>query len=369
MTELSAEQLHSIFETAIRPKYDRLVTVSSRRPTFVLIGGQPGAGKTESVAAARLSVPDAIEVIGDDLRRFHPAFPELMRTDPLRMPDATQQAANAWVHKSLDYLCERNASVLMETTLRNPEAVQNTLGHFRSAGYEVELRVLAVPETLSRLGTVERYVGQVEREGAGRWAPAVVHDAAYERMPESITRAINGGLVDRVTVQQRDDVTLLDATVAKTDVHAAHNAMDALTGGRKIEAMTPGQASAWLRGVERAATFMVHEPQAVNDDIVRTIQKLGADAPTVAGAAHPDDAQRRQEAAARIDRLVAQTGEAEAARQPQTHILQLPGTKNRAPYRASFPRSAGAVIPSDTETGSKNSRLPTAVRGSDVGRD
>lgn len=308
MTDLNSAALAAIFDDVIRPRYDARIVAPSAQSTFVLVGGQPGAGKTESLAAAQLRVPAALSVNGDALRLYHPEYAEVMATDPLRMPAVTQQAANAWVHMSLDYLRERRASVLMETTLRDPAAVHRTLSEFRDAGYEVQLQLIAVPETVSRLGTLERYLGQVERDGSGRWAPSAVHDAAYERAPESVTNLLRDGLVDRVIVQQRGDVTLLDAVVTPGDPHVLGNVLDALGDGRAVSRMTPGQASEWLRGVERAGVAIGQYPGAVNADILSVVDRFRQDAFGVARAAFPYDARRRQEAVERLDRVLTVAG-------------------------------------------------------------
>lgn len=308
MTDLNSAALAAIFDDVIRPRYDARIVAPSAQSTFVLVGGQPGAGKTESLAAAQLRVPAALSVNGDALRLYHPEYAEVMATDPLRMPAVTQQAANAWVHMSLDYLRERRASVLMETTLRDPKAVQRTLSHFLDAGYEVQLQLIAVPETVSRLGTLERYLGQVAREGSGRWAPSAVHDAAYARAPETITAVLNDGLVDRVIVQQRGDLTLLDAVVTPGDSHAVRNVLDALRDGRSVSRMTPGQAGEWLRGVEHASIFIGQNPGAVNADILSVVDRFRKDAPEVVRVAFPYDARRRQEAVERLDRVLTVSG-------------------------------------------------------------
>jgi len=57
--------------------------------------------------------------------------------------------------------------VLIETTMRDPGDFAEPARMFRDAGYRVETAILAVPESLSRLG-IQRYEEQRRGKGHGR---------------------------------------------------------------------------------------------------------------------------------------------------------------------------------------------------------
>ena len=61
---------------------------------LVLVGAQPGAGKSRAVARILSADPDAdfVYVTGDALRPFHPQYATLIRADPLAMPNTTGPA-------------------------------------------------------------------------------------------------------------------------------------------------------------------------------------------------------------------------------------------------------------------------------------
>ena len=291
---LREDQLALIFDEEIKPTTYALESSPradpNAKPRVILVGGQPGSGKTELMALARLNTPRAHEINGDELRRFHPQYDEIMRNDPLQMPEITQDAAGAWIRRSLDYLREQRVDVVMETTLRDPDAVKQTLQAFRDAGYDTELRVIAVPEAVSRAGTFARYVNQVKMQGAGRWAPSRIHDQACAQAPETAALVIEQGLVDRIVVQKRDDVTMLDVGVhpsLRKEIASATRA--AINDGRRIDQMTAAQAAQWLATVESTARFSMDTRES-DRDILVTLRRLGADVPAVAKAAHPYDA-------------------------------------------------------------------------------
>lgn len=218
------------------------------------------------------------------------------------MPEVTAQAANAWVHMSLDYLRDRGRSVLLETTLRQPEAVSATLAQFRAAGYATELRVLAVPEELSRMGTLTRYVAQVAEDGAGRWAPSRFHDAAYSQAPDTAMDAALAGLVDRVIVVDRNANVLADITVGGNRASAAADVRAAIEDGRAASSITKAQARMWLRELVDGSDALAGLGES-DPDLLATVDRLGASAARIAAAGWPGDP----------DRVAAETSRARAA--------------------------------------------------------
>lgn len=56
----------------------------SGQPVAVIFGGQPGAGKSAAVDAAMRDLEPrggAVQIIGDDLRGYHPQYARLMERD------------------------------------------------------------------------------------------------------------------------------------------------------------------------------------------------------------------------------------------------------------------------------------------------
>lgn len=289
--ELRPDELSRIFDGAIAPWVEaRLAQAEPGSPTLVLVGAQPGAGKTRVVSRASQDMGRAVAVVGDDLRRFHPEYVRLMREEPLRMPEVTAQAAGAWARMSSDYLRERQASVVFETTFRQPDAVVATAKEFRDAGYRVEVRALAVPEAVSRLGVLSRYAEQVRDQGVGRWTPQAFHDVAAEQMPKSLERAITEGHVDRVLVVDRAGRTLyaadIDTTMASSpEAQDAAKARSAVDAGRRLETIDQEGARAWLSALDRDANYILDRAD-LGSDVLATIDDLRRDGTRISALAH-----------------------------------------------------------------------------------
>lgn len=186
---------------------------SSATPTLILIGGQPGAGKTWAMKSALASHPgeSIVPIIGDDLRIHHPDYDGLMATDPMRMPEVTAKASAFWVEASLGYAREHHYGVLVEGTFRRPDVALDTAKQFHIAGYRVHVVAVAVPPWESRLSTLERFVIDHAAGRAARWTPVAAHDAGFVGTPITVAAAAASPDVQQLTVVDRSGTALFDA--------------------------------------------------------------------------------------------------------------------------------------------------------------
>ncbi len=246
------------------------------------------------------ALPGAVVVNGDDLRRFHPEYEQTMNLDPFRMPEVTAAAAGAWVGMSTEYLRGVGVSAIVETTLRNESMLRGEFEAFREAGFETELRVVAVPLAVSRAGTVARYVEQVKDYGTGRWTPGAAHDEASANVRGTVRELVAAGVVDRVVVQDRPGRVFLDA-------HAAAGGADLGGGGggqvaaavdqaRDVRSLTAAQARDWI-GYTGEAVRETARLRRSDPDLVRVARRLALeDAGDVVQVAFPGDERAQREA-------------------------------------------------------------------------
>lgn len=307
--ELDEATLIARFESRIRPSLEAQISsgemTGRNRPVIIFTGGQPGAGKSAANARAKFDRPSLVEIVGDDFRKFHPGYNEIMSRDPLAMPDYTAQASGRWVGMSADYTRSQRMDTLLETTLRQPNVVERTMSDFKKAGYEVELHVVAVPAEISRIGTVNRYAGQVRDQGAGRWTPSAAHDVAAAAVPGTMKALLDSGLVDRILLVSRggDELYSRDRRIGqKID---SEEAVSALNLARDVSKTEPVVAVQELGNAELGIATCASTGQA-DRDLLSTISRFTAtDAPALAKAAYPvSDADQKKalgkiEAAAR----------------------------------------------------------------------
>ncbi|MCH3973492.1 zeta toxin family protein [Bifidobacterium tibiigranuli] len=233
-----------------------------REPCIVLVAAQPGAGKTRAVSDASDAHAGAYALQGDEFRHYHPAYKQVMRADPLRMPAATAQASSRWAEMAMDSLQRQHNSLVLETTMRHPDAVQRTLDRFKTTGYRTEAVIVATPPEQSLMGTMIRYIEQTERNGRGRWVDPSVHDEAVRQMPKTLTEQIAKGGIDHVTITNRAGETLYAADVTpENHSEAIASALRAISEGQRFDRIPPDQRAQWEHDVRHVRAFVGAHPE------------------------------------------------------------------------------------------------------------
>lgn len=206
---LSESRSRDIYLADIYPTIFRNATRQDH-PRAVIFGGQPGAGKTAAIdiAVREFGKAGCVQIIGDDLRAYHPQYAALNRADDQTAAAYTDRDAGRWVEMAIADAAKQGVNVVVEGTMRRPEVVVATMKQFRDAGYTVDARVLSVHERDSRLGILLRYELQKANRGYGRMTAPTAHAAAYAGVVESIARIEANKAAHSLTIIQRDNVIL-----------------------------------------------------------------------------------------------------------------------------------------------------------------
>lgn len=251
---MNEQELRSRFAERIAPRIERRGAGGSDSPLLLLVGGQPGAGKTRAMARLVAAYDERLyPVVGDDLRQHHPDYDRLVVDDPLRMPEVTAAASGAWVQMSMEYAREHRISVAVEGTFRRPEIPEGAIERFAAAGYRVHVAALGVPAWQSRLSTVGRFVQDHAAGRAARWTPLEAHEGGYAGTPVVLDAAIRDDRVSRVSVLDRDGVRFDgvrgrdDLVVAATVLQECRNRRPGVAEARDWLA----NHSEWVRYLQR----------------------------------------------------------------------------------------------------------------------
>lgn len=176
----------------------------------------------------------------------------------------------------------------MESTLRQKDFLLEELAAYREAGYGTELRVVAVPLEVSRLGTLTRYVGQAQESGAGRAVTAQGHDDRAAVVPGTVEALVASGLVDRLVIQDRDGRVFLDADVSQGGPELAVHTRAVVDQARDVTSMTPAQAQEWFQVATTTLKALKEVP--VDQDLLRVSAQLTSrDAKAIAARAWPTE--------------------------------------------------------------------------------
>jgi len=207
---LGRAEHRAIFESRIKRFCLRNAT-PAKHPVAIIFGGQPGAGKSATVEAAKNElIPrgGAVEIIGDDLRTFQPHYARLLEEDDKTAAFYTDRDTGLWVEMLIDAAKARRTNIVIEGTMRDHAKVAATLKGLRTAGYQTEARILAVNPRLSEQGILHRYEKQKLAMGFGRMTTPEAHQAALDGMLATVTRIEEDRLADRVTVCRRGNVVI-----------------------------------------------------------------------------------------------------------------------------------------------------------------
>ncbi|EYR82822.1 zeta toxin family protein [Shinella sp. 838] len=210
---LSPERNESIFRKDILPDYLPEAMKPAGRPRMILLGGQPGAGKTAVLIASQTELDQSgptIRIVGDDLRSYHPQFLAFQKQDAETASQFTQADAGRWTEKLLAAAVERKVNIVFETTMRTPENVARVIGMARAGGYDIEARAVAVNPRLSWQGNHYRFEEMLHAGDAARIPPQHVHDAAITGLRVSLEKVETENLVDRVQLRTRGGTILYD---------------------------------------------------------------------------------------------------------------------------------------------------------------
>ena len=87
--------------------------------------------------------------------------------------------------------------------MRNPQPLMSTIEHIKEQGYKIDIMIMAVHEKVSRLGVIDRYEKQKERNGYGRLTSMESHDEAARNLPNTASAIEQKSPIDSISVYNR----------------------------------------------------------------------------------------------------------------------------------------------------------------------
>lgn len=207
---LTPTELERIYARRIKPDFLGHLAPSNS-PTALLIGGQPGSGKSYALAQARTqmaaSAGAAAVLSGDELREYHPYWRANALTDP-QAAARTQEDVGKWYARLTNDAVAQRVNIAFETAMRHAKAVLVLAEQLRARGYVIVATIVATDKEQSRLATMARFdvartVGDVPR-----FVPAAYHDDAYARVRDTIGQLEATHAVDVLRIIMRDGASV-----------------------------------------------------------------------------------------------------------------------------------------------------------------
>lgn len=207
-TTLGTNEHQRVFDHIIAPNALAGSRPTAQRPKAIIIAGMPGSGKGTLTAMARADIaPDGaghVEIDIDALRSYHRAYHPLMLTDDRTAAHAVHGDVTRWGEQLRAHYIANKRHLIIDGTLKDPAKALTIASDLRSAGYETELRVIAMPKAIAVQGVYGRYENAKAQGRPARWVPEQVIAEAHLGVPRSVRALHERAAIDTITVYHRD---------------------------------------------------------------------------------------------------------------------------------------------------------------------
>lgn len=236
-------------------------------PEFVLLAGQPGAGRlraTRPAGLAGIPVVDAAE-----LHAFHPDYARLHAS---RAPEAAvelTQTARGWVAACIRHARENRRSVVLDGAFLDPAVAARAAEGFAAAGFTTRVVIAGSRRAESLLTVTSTYLQDLRVRRPSVLVTVDAHDdglAATRRLAASFEET---GWVDRVTVLTRSGKVAFDVS-RRADASGFVGVAGAV-GAAQSERMNRWDATQWLSELHHVtdyATSLRVMPDGVSELLV-----------------------------------------------------------------------------------------------------
>ena len=235
--QLSEEEFEEMYEEAKRLIIGNRQP-SKGKPTAIVTGGQPGAGKIGLVLKSKRDFKaksEEVVVLDSDIYRgLYKKSMEIAEKYPELYSEITDKATGKITNRLLNELIQNGYDFIFEGTM----AKINIIDSLKASPieYNIIARLIATSREESLLSVFERYALMIENMGIGRLATIEAHDRRYESFTE-VAKELERRDIE-VEVYERSESLetiaypiLLYKTSSSQNIY--HSVQEALAEGRK----------------------------------------------------------------------------------------------------------------------------------------
>jgi len=272
--KLGATLHESIYTNKIAARY-LPKSLPQAQPCAGIIGGQPGSGKSgiTDIAIGRFRETGFVLVDADKLRRFHPDYMRLMKADDKLAANLTHPDAGKWAERLMRDGVAVRRHIIIDQTSRDPVAMAKMTQGLKRAGYRVELHVIASPERVSEQRIYERYEGQRDRDGYGRFSTKDKHDEAYLGVAKTVAAVEAEKQVDRLCIYDRHVRVIYDNGIENGLWQKEPSALKTLEQERN-RPMTVQEYGDYLSGLDKLADLLAKPERQASTEEIRHVENL-----------------------------------------------------------------------------------------------
>lgn len=202
----------------------------SQNPTAIIIGAQPGAGKSGLAISSLQSLGEnAIELDVDFFRAFAlPYIGDVLKDNPDMFVPITGEFYNTMNAIIQPRLINEGYDLVFHRTFRSAAPlIEDTITPLKEQNYNIIIRSLAVHELESFTSSIERAQALREQTGLTRWVYPNYHSNNYTAIPAVLAELTHENYANCVQVFKRGatpDKPVMICSKILTDVSGQPNA-------------------------------------------------------------------------------------------------------------------------------------------------
>ncbi|MFE3556905.1 zeta toxin family protein [Streptomyces sp. NPDC059193] len=249
-------------------------------PVVVIVGGPPGAGKTEiaDLVQAALDRRGGAVRIGRDLYKpAHRRYAALLDADVRTAGAKVRPDTSRWQAAVEEYVRLHGYDAVVESALADEDEFREVSAAYRRSGHRIEVLAVATAEALAQLGVLDRYL-----TGGFRYVSWENQDSCTTGMLRTLAVIEAERLADRVGVVRRGLEPLYDNELTSEGIWVRSAAAAEVARADQLRPWSALQTRVFRQELVRAEV-LVHDERLPADQRLAVIR----DAERAAAAAEP----------------------------------------------------------------------------------
>ncbi|MFJ1847045.1 zeta toxin family protein [Streptomyces sp. NPDC088146] len=288
---MSERESRQALQQVILPAFTQGAARQSH-PVVVIVGGQPGAGKThiaDLVQGVLNRRGGAVRVARDLYKAAHRYYDALLAADVRTAGAKVRPDTSRWQAEVEEHIRACRFDAVVESALADPDETRASSAAYRRSGHRIEVVALATPEALSQLGILDRFLTEAVHAAGGRYVSWENHDSCAKQMLSTLAVIEAEQLADRITVVRRDGTALYDNELTSGGKWVRAAAAASVVRTERLRPWNAPRTRVFRQELVRAEV-LVHDEQLPTDQrlaVSRDAERAAAAAEPVRRIAHP----------------------------------------------------------------------------------
>ncbi|WP_434312210.1 zeta toxin family protein [Haemophilus influenzae] len=186
---------------------------AQEKPIGILLGGQPGAGKSHGTKVIRKRLNGNVIVInGDEFRPYKQGYKELYEQHGKNLANHTGDFSNRMIQKVRDEAIKNRFNFIIEGTFRDVKVPLSELDRFKEHGYKAEVVICTCPKEVSWQSTIMRGDEDLKKGHIPRYVSKESHDIIVNNLAKNVKTVFESGKLSSLEVYSRE-AKLFDSRV------------------------------------------------------------------------------------------------------------------------------------------------------------